>query len=56
MSQLLPKTSCDSPSFHLFVDPLNTAVEGSPEGLHPQMIKKWIIGLFIMLLKPKVHY
>lgn len=35
---------------------LNTAVEPCPEGLHPQMIKKWIIGLFIMLFKPKVHY
>lgn len=55
-SQLLSKTSWDSPSFDPVEAPLNAAVERGPEGLHPQMIKKWIIGLFIMLLKPKVHY
>lgn len=53
---LLSKTSCDSPSFDPFEAPLNAAVERGPEGLYPQMIKKWIIGLFIVLLKPKVHY
>ena len=53
-SQLLSKTSCDSPSFDPFKTPLNAAVERCPKGL--QMIKKRIIGLFIMLLKPKVHY
>lgn len=40
MSQLLSKTSHDSPSFHPFEAPLNAAVEPRPEGLHPHMIKK----------------
>lgn len=39
-SQLLSKTSCDSPSFDPVEAPLNAAVERGPEGLHPQMIKK----------------